>query len=418
MGDPTSPEPRTPGTPPSPPQTPADQNPAAPAPSFTVSAGADQSVEDNALVSLTGAVTPASAGAVYAWTQVAGSVVTLVGADTPTLAFTAPNHSDTLTFRLRVTSPQGQAEDEVVISVKASPFLFVANRGGSVARFLATPRLEGEVAPLGLLSGANARLSGPSSIVLDKIGGLVVTNAYSHRIAGYLNATTITGDIAPERYVGGAASLISVPESSAYDAVTDVIYVANFDSFPGTVNVYAAISTPSFFGELPPTRQIRSMDIMNPRDLELAASGELYVLNAGSHSVSSFASAATLNGVVEATRSFWSNDMLDLLIDSELAGDTLLVADATNRRMLIFDKVSQLDGEVSPARILNVPGFGQLGGIVVDANGTGYISDGTNNAIYIYPNIAAQSGAVDPARTLSGGMTSLADPGKMAVLER
>jgi hypothetical protein len=389
-----------------------------PNPPFTVSAGADQTVEDNALVALPAAVMPASADLTFRWAQVAGEAVTLSGADTATLAFTAPNRSATLTFRVSVASPQGRAEDDVSVIVNASPILIIANRGGSITQYLATPRLNGDAVPLRSLSGSDARLSGPSNVLMDRIGGLIVTNAFSNRIAGYLNAAALNGNVAPERYVGGGPSLISQPEAAAYDPVTDVLYVGNFDGMPGTVNVYAGVSTAAFFGELPPARQIRSNGIMNPRDLELTESGDLYVLNAGSHTVSVFSGVPSLNGATAPTRAFWSAAMLDQLTDSELVADTLLVVDATNRRVLMFDGVSQLDGESSPARILSVPGFGQLGGVAVDPAGTAYISDGTNNAIYIYSSVLSRNGAIEPDRTLAGPKTGLSAPGHMTLMAR
>jgi hypothetical protein len=110
--------------------------------------------------------------------------------------------------------------------------------------------------------------------------------------------------------------------------------------------------------------------------------------------------------------------MLDQLTDSELVADTLLVVDATNRRVLMFDGVSQLDGESSPARILSVPGFGQLGGVAVDPAGTAYISDGTNNAIYIYSSVLSRNGAIEPDRTLAGPKTGLSEPGHMTLMAR
>src|SRR5262245_5811400 len=407
-----------PGNPPPPANEPSPSGGGAPDAPFSVSAGADQSVEDNALVSLTAAVTPAAADLSFSWVQIAGEAVTLAGADRATLAFSAPNKSDLLTFRVSVASALGRAEDEVSVIVKASPILIVANRGGSISQFLATPRLNGDAAPLRVLAGNNARLSGPSNVLMDKIGGLIVTNAYSNRIAGYLNSSTLNGDVAPERYVGGAASLIAQPEAAAYDAATDVLYVGNFDSIPGTVNVYAGVSTATFFGELPPARQIRSNGIMNPRDLELTDAGDLYVLNAGSHSVSVFPAAASLNGAATPARSFWSADMLDQLTDSELVADTLLVVDATNRRVLMFDGVSHLNGEATPARILTVPGFGQLGGVAVDSAGTGYISDAANGAIHIYAGVVSRNGAIEPDRSVTGPKTGLSEPWHMTLQAR
>jgi biopolymer transport protein ExbD len=87
-------------------------------------AGTDQIVLAGAQVMLNGAASHDDGGTIisYAWTQTAGTSVTLAGADTATPNFTAPNASGTLAFTLTVTDDNGAtASDTVTISVNLPP---------------------------------------------------------------------------------------------------------------------------------------------------------------------------------------------------------------------------------------------------------------------------------------------------------
>ena len=91
----------------------------------TANAGADQSVNAGASVSLPGSGTDADGDTLsYAWTQTAGTpTVTLSSANTATATFTAPNvTADTrLTFTLTVSDGKGgTASDSVDVTVKAT----------------------------------------------------------------------------------------------------------------------------------------------------------------------------------------------------------------------------------------------------------------------------------------------------------
>ncbi len=101
----------------------------------TANAGANQTVNEGAAVTLSGSGTDSDGTiASYAWTQTAGPVVTLTNANTATASFTAPQvTADTvLTFRLTVTDNQGatgSATTNVTVrNVNAAP---VANAGAA-----------------------------------------------------------------------------------------------------------------------------------------------------------------------------------------------------------------------------------------------------------------------------------------------
>jgi len=87
-----------------------------------VNAGADQSVDAGATVTLSGTASdPDGTIAAYLWEQTAGTTVALSGANGAAATFTAPDVStnETLTFRLTVTDDDGaQASDEVSVTVR------------------------------------------------------------------------------------------------------------------------------------------------------------------------------------------------------------------------------------------------------------------------------------------------------------
>mgnify|MGYP000586752500 CR=1 FL=1 len=87
----------------------------------TANAGADQTMEEQADVTLSGSGTD-SDGSIssYSWTQIAGTSVTLTNADSATAGFTAPDVTadETLTFLLITTdNVGGVSEDSIDINV-------------------------------------------------------------------------------------------------------------------------------------------------------------------------------------------------------------------------------------------------------------------------------------------------------------
>ena len=97
-------------------------------------AGGDVTAASGERVNLDGSRSrdPEGEALTFRWEQTAGATVVLSGADTPRLSFTAPAAADALTFRLRVTDPDGlSASDEVTVHVLA-PGQPLADAGGDV----------------------------------------------------------------------------------------------------------------------------------------------------------------------------------------------------------------------------------------------------------------------------------------------
>jgi hypothetical protein len=84
-------------------------------------AGPDQSVNPGVAVTLNGSATDGDLPAdtlTFAWTQTAGTAVTLTGANTATPTFTAPGAAGDLTFSLTVTDQAGKTStDSVTVTV-------------------------------------------------------------------------------------------------------------------------------------------------------------------------------------------------------------------------------------------------------------------------------------------------------------
>jgi glucose/arabinose dehydrogenase len=112
-------------------------NTAGPPPNLppTANAGADSSVNINAAVTLSGSGSdPEGAAITYQWTQIGGAVVSVSGASTPTLTFTAPAMASTLTFQL-VTNDglQSGTADTVDVVVNDPSAVNLAASGTPVA---------------------------------------------------------------------------------------------------------------------------------------------------------------------------------------------------------------------------------------------------------------------------------------------
>ena len=244
--------------------TPANQSPVA-------SAGPDQTVTGGSTVTLngSGSADPDSDPLTYQWQQTAGTpTVVLSNANTVAASFTAPNQAAALTFELTVNDGRGgSASDSAVISVTTTavpkPILYIANfNGPSITAYDVTnpATLNGNIPPNANLFGTQTLLALPSGVVLDKNGGLLVSNEDAASVTGYadaLNLGAINGNIAADRNLQGGATGLLRPSALAINAAADLLFVA--ESNVGVVRVYANASTLS--GNTSPVRTITSGDM-------------------------------------------------------------------------------------------------------------------------------------------------------------
>lgn len=99
------------------------QSEPAPNASPLADAGPDLTVEAGAAVSISGAASDSDGQIVgWQWTQLSGLAVSLQGAGTPTVSFTAPGGAGSVLLRLTVTDDDGAtAADEVLVTVEPPP---------------------------------------------------------------------------------------------------------------------------------------------------------------------------------------------------------------------------------------------------------------------------------------------------------
>ena len=389
-------------------------------------AGANQTAAVNSVVTLTGLGTdPDGDTLTFAWSQISGTAVTLNSANAATASFTAPNVAGALVFQLTVSDGRGGTDtDTTTVNVLADAppppptTLFIANfTGSNVTSYRNPAGVNGNIAPDTNLAGAQTLLAQPSDIIVDAAGNLLATNFGTASITGYDDAVNTNGNLAPDRNVQGAATNLVQPTSLAVNTASDLAFVADIGT--DQIYVYANASTAALNGNLAPTRTIAtttSGDLNNPFGVNFGANDNLYVANNGGQNVLVFANASQINGNLTPTRIITSavfTNIYDVFIDSS---DRMYVVNATGS-IFIFNNASTRNGNVAPDFTLVVQGAGFLTAIAVDAGGTGYIVDNAVNAVYAYDNIATRNGTLAPDRTIQGNQTQLAAPIRVFLLE-
>lgn len=393
-----------------------------------VSAGADLNADGGAGVTLSATASdPDGDPLTYAWLQLSGPTVTLAGEMSAAPSFTAPLVSGALTFRVTASDGDLSASDTVAVTVSVAPVLFIANYNfgvdGGVASYANPSTVNGNIAPDTNLTGAATQMSGPTDIVIDASGALIVANR-TNAVRCYDDGPQTNGNFVPDRNLQGAATQLAVPVSLAIDTAQDFLFVANLGppGGAGSIALYADASSASFSGNLPPLRAFSSVDISAPVGINLDATGTLYVANqfpAADDTIAVFANAANLNGVVSATRIIASPAFAGLtLYDAVVDGEDRLFVLAASRQVFVFENAATRNGAVMPDFQLTIPGAGQTTAIVVDSAGVGYIADQSSNAVYSYDGIATLNGTLPPDRTISGANTQFSKPLRLFLLER
>lgn len=160
---------------------------------------------------------------------------------------------------------------------------------------------------------------------------------------------------------------------------------------------------------------ILSADLDSPKSISFGAGGDLHVAN-GDNKVLVFADAANLNGTVTPTRIIESasfGTVSDVFVDTD---DTLYVVDL-NGSVYIFNDAASLNGTQAPDFTLVIAGAAKPTAIVVDKAGVGYIVDHANAAVYQYDDVATRNGTLTPDRTIQGAATQMSDPESVFLAE-
>jgi hypothetical protein len=134
--------------------------------------------------------------------------------------------------------------------------LFVSDPGNnSIDVFDNASTLNGTITPNRVIQGALTHLAAPSSLQLDGLGRLVVSNSSNAApsITIYANAATANGNVAPTGEIKGANTGFNFPDQIAVDPTgTGTVY--NVDSGAARIAAFGNLSTAN--GNIAPTRSI------------------------------------------------------------------------------------------------------------------------------------------------------------------
>lgn len=389
-------------------------------------AGADRSALGGDIVMLDGSSSsdPDGDALSYSWQQIGGEPVSMLQADSAQASFEAPDVDDALMFELMVDDGRGGlSTDTVLVTLEAKPIpqLFIANLlGQNVTSYMDPAFVNGNIAPDTNLQGAQTQLNGPADIVVNEAGELLAANAGTPAITLYMDAEFSNGNLEPDANVEGAATQLIQPVTLASSKSQDLVFVADIGS--DEIYMYEQTATSAFNGNVAPLRTIRttsSGDLNDPFGINFGADDDLYVANRGGNNVLVFAGASNLNGDVTPSRIIESasfTDLFDVYVDGEDRMYVVCSAGGGNR-ILVFEDASSLNGTVAPDFELTVAGATLLTAIAVDSQGTGYVVDFGDQAVYAYDGIGALNGTLAPDRTIQGANTQLIGPIRVFLAE-
>lgn len=303
-----------------------------------------------------------------------------------------------------------------------TPRLFIAcGPNNNVVSYANPSTVNGNVAPDTNLQGANTQLNYPLDMLVNKNGGLIVVNPFSHSLTTYPNAANANGNITPIGNLQGPNTQLGtaadIPVSLTINKANDILFVSKFAPNPGIL-VYTNASSAAFTGNTAPTRQITNAAITQPAGINLDASGNLYIANRATNQILVYASAMNINGNVAPTRVITGNPAFnlpyDVYVDSQ---DRMFVVNLLGGRIDIFNNASTLNGNRAPDVSLLIPGALTLTGIAIDSKGTGYITDNGLSKVYSYDNIATLNGLHVATRTIAGPNTLIVTPNRCSLSE-
>ncbi|HZD94611.1 MAG TPA: hypothetical protein VE133_10180 [Candidatus Sulfotelmatobacter sp.] len=280
----------------------------------------------------------------------------------------------------------------------------------SILRFNNAESLNGNVAPVGTLSGASTLLSAPQHLFVDTAADrLYVANLGGSSILVFDNASTLNGSVAPTRVVSGGATLLRAPIDVVLDSVNNLLYVADGNS----ILVFSGASTVK--GNAPPVRNI-NMGVTIGGLLMDSNNNQLYVSDPGDNSVDRLDSASTqdvvgiVGGAIAGADTRLSQPR-GLALDA--SGRIIVSNSSTPASITAYPNASSTTGDIVP--VANITGSNtQLqapGQIALNrnvSNGELFVLDPLAASVLVFSNMSTNTGNVAPARTIKGSNTGLA----------
>ncbi len=353
----------------------------------TANAGADQTVQVNRPAVLSGTGHDPDGGPVtFAWTQFAGTTVTLSDPAIARPEFMAPVTPTVLEFELAVTDTSGAiTRDSTTVTIQTSPAplvptLFVVGAGDKLYGWTRPETRSGDAVPDVFIEGASTMLDGPNDVVVDAKGAALVSNPASAggQILSWA-AVNQLGDVAPNRVVEGDATGLRSPRTMAIGPSVDVLFVC--DAELGTVGVWDRVSEPRFQGNVSPTRVFwPGPSVLEPAGASYDEANDLLYVANRSLSIRGLIVFRRASELTAHTGKWIANvhdsmgDISDVFYDHH--NDRLYVTNGSSRSVLVFDDAETIAPQQAPDRTITIGDNPQA--IVVDAQGRGYVADITN----------------------------------------
>jgi hypothetical protein len=279
----------------------------------------------------------------------------------------------------------------------------------SILRFNNAESATGNVAPAGIVNGANTQLSAPQHLFLDGPNDrLYVANQGGSSILVFDNASTLNGNITPARVISGNATLLVAPVDVVLDSTNNLLYVADGTS----ILVFSGASTVS--GNTPPVRNI-NMGI-SPGGLLLdATNNQLYVSDPADNAVDRLDGASSQDAVGIVGGAIAGPDTRlsqprGLALDA--SGRLIVSNSASPAGITVYPNAAVATGDVVPT--VNISGSttrlqspGQIALNRNVSNGELFVADPLAASILIFTNVSTTGGNIAPARTINGANTGL-----------
>ncbi len=286
--------------------------------------------------------------------------------------------------------------------------LYVSS-SNSILRFNNAESSNGNIAPAGILSGANTRLSTPQHLFADTANDrLYVANQGGASILVFDKASTLNGNVSPTRVISGNLTRLASPLDVTLDTVNNLLYVADGIS----ILVFSNASTVS--GNVSPVRNINMGVAVGGLFLD-AAKNQLYASDPSDNSVDRLDSVSTQDvvGVVGGAIAGADTQLSQprgLALDA--SGRIIVSNSASPVSITAYPNAGTNTGDVLPS--INIKGSnthlqspGQIALNRNAGNGELFVLDPTAASVFVFTNVSTASGNVSPARTIAGSNTGM-----------
>jgi len=316
-----------------------------------------------------------------------------------------------------VATPQGYQRKA---SSPSTTLLYVSNHtNNSVSAF--PLNANGNVSPVGTISGKKTRLNQQYGVGLDASGNVYVVDPASKPSVFVYPANT-WGDVRPIREIKGEKTKMTGPYKVILDSSGNT-YVSNNSSkhsgsgSRGDILAFA----PGSNGNVSPEWSIAGLrtELTDADGMAWDSSGNLYVANSvvgscGNDGNLFVFAAGALGNVAPITNIGGSQ--------TQLCDPTGIAADSTGNiyasnwfTNTVTVYAAGSNGNIAPIRVISGSNTGLDGpaAIAVDASNNIYVANALGNSITVYS--AGSNGNVSPVQTISGSNTGLSWPVSLAI---